>query len=199
MAIATSREVPSALAWGLISKVLVSVLAIVSNVVIVRGLGDEGYGIYSIFLNVARFLSLAIGLGQATVILQFLPETRVKDDRAGARALLGRAVALQFVAWIVVLGIVYLARGWLSRIYETDLRDILIVGAALLILEVLWTAAGNVLMAVRRMVQFTIVSVIQKAALIGLLFLLLRAGLTINEVIWAGAGSFDRQPREGAT
>ena len=190
MAIATGREVPSALAWGLVSKVLVSVLAVVSNVVIVRGLGDESYGIYSIFLNVARFLSLAIGLGQATVILQFLPETRVKDDRAGARALLGRAVALQIVAWIVVLAIVYLARGWLSRIYETDLRGILIVGAALLILEVLWTAAGNVLMAVRRMVQFTIVSVIQKAALIGLLVLLLRAGLTINEVIWAGAGSF---------
>lgn len=187
---ATSREVPSALAWGLVSKVLVSVLAIGSNVIIVRGLGDAGYGVYSIFLNVARFLSLAVGLGQATVILQFLPETRVKDDRAGARALLGRALALQLGAWVVVLGVAWLARGWLSRIYETDLREILMLGTAVMILEVLWTATSHVLMAVRRMRQLTVVSVLQKIALIGILLGLLRAGLTVGEVIWATAGSF---------
>jgi O-antigen/teichoic acid export membrane protein len=187
---ATGREVPSALAWGLVSKVIVSFLAIGSNVIIVRGLGDENYGIYSIFLNIARFLSLAIGLGQATAILQFLPETRVRADHAGARRLLAHAVLLQLGAWAVVMGAVYLARGWICRVYETDLREILMVGTALIILEVLWTAASNVLMAVRRMLQLTVVSVLQKAALIGLLLLLLRAGLTVNEVIWAGAGSF---------
>ncbi len=186
----TGREVPSALAWGLISKVLVSVLAIGSNVIIVRGLGDENYGIYSIFLNIARFLSLAIGLGQATAILQFLPEVRVKGDRLGARRLLVNALWLQLGAWLVVLGAVYLARGWLCRVYETDLRQILMLGTALLIAEVLWSAAANVLMAVRRMLQLTVVSVLQKAALIGLLLVLLRAGLTVSEVIWATAGSF---------
>lgn len=187
---ATGREVPSALAWGLISKVLVSVLAIGSNVIIVRGLGDENYGIYSIFLNIARFLSLAIGLGQATAILQFLPEVRVKGDHLGARRLLARALWLQLIAWVVVLGAVYLARGWLCRVYETDLREILMLGTALLIFEVLWSATSNVLMAVRRMLQLTLVSVLQKAALIGLLLVLLRAGLTVSEVIWATAGSF---------
>jgi O-antigen/teichoic acid export membrane protein len=187
---ATGREVPSALAWGLVSKVLVSILAIASNVLIVRGLGDVNYGIYSIFLNIVRFLSLAIGLGQATAILQFLPETRVRADRHGACRLLTNALWLQLGAWIVVLGVVYLTRNWICRIYETDLREILMVGTALVILEVLWAATSNVLMASRRMLQLTVASVVQKAALIGLLLLLLRAGLTVNEVIWAVAGSF---------
>ncbi len=187
---AATREVPSALAWGLLSKILVSVLAIVSNVVIVRGLGDDAYGLYSIFLNIARFLVLAVGLGLAQSILQFLPEMRVREDRRGARVLLWQALLMQVAAWVVVLGGVMLLRGWISGLFDADLEEILVLGTALLLCEVLWNAASNIYMAVRRMRALTAVSVIQKAALIGILLALLNAGLTVAEVLLAVAGSF---------
>lgn len=186
----TSREIPGALAWGLISKVLVSILALASNVLIVRGLGEASYGIYSIFLNIARFLSLVIGLGLAQSILQFLPEMRVKENARGGRQLLHRAVFLQLATWVVVLGAVYLLRGWISGLYRTDLREILLLGSAFLIFEVFWIAITHVYMAVRRMRPLTMASVAQKAALIGFLLLLLPIGISIQGVLCAVAGSF---------
>ena len=186
----TSREVPGALAWGLIAKTLVSVLAIASNVLIVRGLGEDAYGVYSIFLNIARFLALAIGLGLAQGLLQFLPELRVKNDARGTRQLLWRVLLLQFVGWLGVLAVVVLLRGWISTLYAIDLREILLLGSALLIFEVLWTAFNHVYIAARRMRHFTLVSVLQRGSLIVLLVLLLQRGLTIPAVMYAVAGSF---------
>ncbi|MBD3236392.1 MAG: oligosaccharide flippase family protein [Candidatus Eisenbacteria bacterium] len=186
----TSREVPSALAWSVVSKLLVSILALVSNVLIVRGLGDHDYGVYSLYLNIARFLAPLIGLGLAQAVLQFLPELRVRADARGTRQLLLRTVGLQLFTWLAVVGLVYLLRGQLSTLLKTDLRTILLLGTLLLICEVLWNSISHVFMALRRMQRLTLASVLQRAALIVLLLLLLLSGLTIPRVLYAVAGSF---------
>ena len=185
-----AREVPSALAWGLIAKVLVSALALVSNVLIVRGLGDELYGDYAIFLQIARFLALAIGFGLAQAILQFLPEMRVKGNAAGVRQLLGRTIIFQIAAWFVILTAVYAARGWIDGFFDGDLRGILVLGAAFLICEVFWGTLSHVCMAIRRMRALTLVSVLQKVVLIGLLLLLWWTGVTIERVVAVVGFSF---------
>ncbi len=190
MATETSREVPGALAWGLVSKVLVSVLAMVTNVLVVRGLGEHDYGVYSIFINIARFLAIGISLALSQAMLQFLPEVRVKGNVRGARQLLFRTLVFQLGCWLVVLAIIYLLRGWISELQRVDLRQILLLGTALLIFEVLWTTAVHVFTAVRRMAQLTVVSIIQKAVQIAFLLALLDVGFTIPRVLYAVAGSF---------
>ncbi len=120
-----ASDVPTALAWGLIAKILVSVLAIVSNVIIVRSLGDHNYGIYSLFLNISRFLTIAIGLGLAQALLRYLPELRVNKNRVGTRQLLLRGMGLQVAAWVVVLVGVYYLRGWISSVFDTELDQVL--------------------------------------------------------------------------
>jgi O-antigen/teichoic acid export membrane protein len=184
------QEVAGALAWSLVAKVAVSLLAIASNILIVRGLGEHAYGVYSIYLNIAHFLALGIGLGLAQAALQFLPEMRVRRDARGARQILIRGLALQAVGWIVVLGIVYLLRGWLSTVFNADLRTILPLGTALLLLETLWTYLGSLYTAMRRMRWLTVASVAAKLALIGLLVLLVRAGATVPGVLYVVGGSF---------
>lgn len=186
----TAREVPSALAWGLVSKVFVSALAFVSNILIVRGLGDELYGDYAIFLQIARFLALAIGFGLAQAILQFLPEMRVKENATGARQLLSRAILFQVAAWFVVLLAVYAARGWIDGFFDGDLRGILLLGTVFLICEVFWGTMSHICMAIRRMRALTIVSVLQKIVLIGLLSWLWWTGVTIARVVVVVGVSF---------
>jgi len=185
-----SREVPTALAWSLVSKVLVSVLAIASNILIVRGLGDEAYGVYSIFLNIARFLAIVLGLGLAQGVLQYLPEFRLRGDARGARQLLGRAILWQLGGWAIVLVAAFLLRDWLSQIQKADLRTLLPIGTALLLFESLWATLANVYTAARRMLWLTVVSVAQKAALVGLLILLARGGVTPLHVLYVVAGAF---------
>ena len=185
-----AREVPAALAWSLVSKVLVSILAIASNVLIVRGLGDHAYGVYSIFLNIARFLSIVLGLGLAQGVLQFLPELRLRGNARGSRQLLARAFLWQLAGWAVVVLAAFLLRGWLSRIQKADLHTLLPLGTALLLFESLWATLSNVYTAVRRMAWLTIASVVEKAALVGLLIVLARGGVTPVHVLYVVAGSF---------
>lgn len=187
---ATSREVPSALAWSVVSKFLVSLLAIVSSVLIVRGLGDHDYGVYSIYLNIVRFLAPLIGLGLAQAVLQFLPELRVRENAHGARQLLGRTLGLQLLAWLAIIAVIYFLRDGLSGLLKADLRTILLLGTLLLICEVLWNSVSHVFMALRRMRPLTLASVIQRISLIAALLLLLVSGLTIPRVLYAVAGSF---------
>lgn len=185
-----SREVAGALAWSLIGKLLVSLLGIASNILIVRGLGENAYGVYSIFLNIAHFLALVIGLGLSQTVLQFLPEMRARRDGRGMRELLWRGLWLQLATWAVVLGLVWLLRGWLSGLFHADLRQILPLGAALLLLESLWSWVVSIYTAMRRMIWLTIVSVIQKGVLIGLLLVLLKPGPTVTSVLLVVGGSF---------
>ncbi|MCK4305966.1 MAG: oligosaccharide flippase family protein [Candidatus Eisenbacteria sp.] len=186
----TGREVPSALAWGLIARILIAVLGIASNALIVRALGNYHYGVYSLFLNIARFLSLAIGLGFPPAILQFLPEMRVKGNALGARQLLVRAVLFQFGAWVILLPVVFLLRGWLSELLHADLTGILLLGAALLVFEMVWITLTHVHMALRLMRRLTVVSVAQRVLLIALVLLLVvHLKLRVPGVLYAVAGS----------
>jgi len=185
-----SREVTGAMAWSLTAKLLVSLLAIGSNVLIVRGLGEYSYGVYSIYLNVARFFSLGIGLGLAQGVLRFLPEMRVRGDARGARQVVCWAFVLQLGGWAVVLGLAWLLRGVLSDLQRADLRTILPLGTVLLIFESFWTVLASVYTAVRRMAWLTVASVAQKAALIGLLLAVARADASVQSVLYVVAGSF---------
>jgi O-antigen/teichoic acid export membrane protein len=198
-----ATEVPTALAWGLIAKILVSVLAIVSNVIIVRSLGEHNYGVYSLFLNIARFLTIAIGLGLAQALLRYLPEMRVNKNGRGTRALLLQATGMQVASWGVVLMAVYFFRGWISTVFDTDLNEVLLLGTALLLFDVFWQFVSNIYRALRWMRAMTVVMVVQRVVLIGLLVLfsqtrvdfsgggwtLETGGITIMEVLFAVAGS----------
>lgn len=200
---AKTSEVPTALAWGLIAKIMVSLLAIVSNVIIVRSLGDHNYGIYSLFLNISRFLTIAIGLGLAQALLRYLPELRVNKNRLGTRQLLVQATGLQMAAWVVVLLAVYFLRGRVSALFDTDLNEVLLLGTALLLFDVFWQFISNIYRALRWLRAMTAVTVIQRVALIGLLVFFSQSridfsggdpslttdGITIVEVLLAVAGS----------
>jgi O-antigen/teichoic acid export membrane protein len=187
---AVSREVTGAMAWSLAAKFLVSLLAIGSNILIIRGLGEYAYGVYSIYLNIARFFSLGIGLGLAQAILRFLPEMRVKQDARGARQVLASACLLQLGSWVLVLGLAYLLRGRLSDLQHADLRVILPLGTLLLIFESFWSVFSSIYTAVRRMGWLTVVSVAQKAALIVLLLLFARSPASVQSLLYIVAGSF---------
>ncbi|MBP6876033.1 MAG: oligosaccharide flippase family protein [Candidatus Eisenbacteria bacterium] len=197
-AVDTAREVPGAMLWSLVGRVLVTILAIGSNIMIVRGLGKDLYGVYSIYLNIAHFVSLVIGIGTAQAILRFLPELRVQQDARGSRSLLWRATGFHFVSWIVLVGLALLLRGPIGDLQHADLHTILPLGVGLLIGETIWGLVVNVYTALRRMVWLAVASVAQKLALIGLLLLLMRsetpaAGasrLDVPGVLWVVAASF---------
>ncbi len=186
----TSREVPAALAWELISKILVSILGIVSNVMIVRGLGDHDYGLYSVFLNICRFFAIIIYIGPTQIILRFLPETKVKGNILGGRQLIWSSLIMQMIAWIVVCVGVYFMRDWIGSFFDDGVRDILLLGCILLIFETFWQVVNQIYRAYRWMRLLTVISSVQRVVLIVLLAIFALDGLTIPKVLYAVAGSF---------
>jgi len=81
-------------------------------------------------------------------------------------------------------------RGWLSTLLNADLRTILPLGTALLLFETFWTYLSSVYTAMRHMRRLAIASVAAKAALVGLLVLLIRSGATVPGVLYVVAGGF---------
>ncbi|MFH1143706.1 MAG: flippase [Candidatus Eisenbacteria bacterium] len=185
-----AREVPGAMLWSLVARVLVTALAIGSNIMIVRGLGEYAYGVYSIYLNIAHFLVLLIGIGTGQAVLRFLPELWIKQDAHGTRALLRRAMSFHLISWLAILALMFPLRGLLSELQHADLRTILPLGIGLLIGEAIWGLLASVYTALRRMAWLALASVVQKLALIALLILFLRREADVTAVLWVVAGSF---------
>jgi len=176
--------------WSLVARVLVTILAFASNIMIVRGLGDYAYGVYSIYLNIAHFLALVIGLGTGQAVLRFLPELRVKHQARGSRALVWRALVFHLIGWVALVALMFPMRGLLSYLQHVDLRTILPLGVGSLITETVWALLANVFTAMRRMAWLALASVVQKGVLVVLLVLLMRQHVDVPGVLWVVAGSW---------
>lgn len=99
--------------WSLWGLTVLSALSFFVLPLMLRGLGLEGYALYTLMGTFSGYLLLlTLGSGNATV--KFVAELRGKGDAAGLRATLRAALALHTLGVLAgALGL-FAARGWLA-------------------------------------------------------------------------------------
>src|SRR5690554_3800980 len=103
---------------GLFFKVIILVLAVISKSFVVRYLGDEVNGLYSLFVSILGFLSVAeLGIGTAITFSMYKPIVENDIDSISALYYLFRKFYLIVFTIMIVVGLLitpmlpYLAKG----------------------------------------------------------------------------------------
>lgn len=99
--------------WSLGGLVVLSALSFLLLPLMVRGLGLEGYALYTLMGTFAGYLAL-LTLGAGSTVVKFIAERRGRGDSAGVRAAAGLGLFLHSAGVLAGAGVLFVARGWLT-------------------------------------------------------------------------------------
>ena len=122
-----SRDSMRAVPWILASKVLLFFAYFGISILIVRGLGQEEYGVFSLLKAFADILVIICGLGLNASILRYVPELMVHRNRAGLYRLLWKSAVLQVVLTLVATALLVPLTPWFSKWFEVDFGHLLLL------------------------------------------------------------------------
>lgn len=116
-----------AVPWILASKAVLFFAYFGISVLIVRGLGQEEYGVFSILKAIADILVIICGLGMNASILRFVPELVVHTNRAGLFRLLWKTAVLQLVLSLVATAVLFPLTPFFSEWFHIDFGWLLVL------------------------------------------------------------------------
>lgn len=90
-----SHQVVGGVPWTIVSKAVLFLAYFGISILLVRNLGAEKYGVFSLCKNISEYLVVVCGLGLNTAMIRFVPELLVNHNRAGLTRLLGKTALLQ--------------------------------------------------------------------------------------------------------
>jgi O-antigen/teichoic acid export membrane protein len=206
-----TRVVGRAMYWSVLSRVGRFVLGLASSIIIVRGLGKDDYGVLSLLRVVLVFIAILSAAGMGQSLLKFLPLLRVRGDAEGARRLIIWVIAVQTVAWAVLVGLSYALGGWFESLFSfAGVGKILWIAVALELFEVAYKLVTQVLTAYYDVKLLSLANVAGHAVMIVFLVLFFTAGHGLVGVFAATAignlastimvaGRFGKHLRPGVT
>lgn len=100
-------------AWNLLGPALLSVLSFILLPVMLRGLGLEGYALYTLMGMFSGYLAL-LTFGSGTAVIKFVSERHGKGDAVGVRAAVRTGLALHTLPVLVGAAALFAARGWVA-------------------------------------------------------------------------------------
>lgn len=126
-----SPKVVGGIPWALFSRFVLFFVYLAIPILIVRSLGAERYGLFSLCKFVAECCIVACGLGLNTALIRFIPELCVAKNRAGLVRILTRVAGLQTAAVAIAVLVLYLAKPWLDARFHVDFQYFLFSAALL--------------------------------------------------------------------
>lgn len=127
-----------ALPWTVIARVGRFLMAILTSIIVVRLLGKEQYGIYSIVHSILLILMYFIMFGFNQVLLKYLPDTRVKYGEQFSRRFMQYALLTELILWLITILGVILAKPIIVKLYGTDIFKYLLFGIVVISASVLF-------------------------------------------------------------
>ncbi len=100
-----TRNVGKAMSWTIVARVSRFVLGLVSSVIVVRGLGDANYGVFSLLRTIMMVIVIGSSFGFGQAMLKFLPPLRTKGDRHAMSLVVRWGLLVPAATWMVLLGL----------------------------------------------------------------------------------------------
>lgn len=134
-------------------QVLNRLLALALGVVLARGLGAEGYGIYSYAFALMTLLLVFAELGMPTLLMRVIAASQARRDWPQLRGVLVRALQIVFLNAVTLTGIAALVLWFLSDGMSVNQSKTLIWVVALLPLAAVTKAMMAVLQGLQHVVK----------------------------------------------
>jgi O-antigen/teichoic acid export membrane protein len=184
----TTEKIGAAMAWSMASRISRIGLGIVTSAIVVRGLGDHDYGVFSLLRSILMFVVLLAGVGTGQAILKFMPELRVARSQAEARKLVRGVFATHAMAWLVILALAVVCRITIERIFHIEGVGVyVIVAVALACFEIVFTVATHVLNASFDAARLAVATLVSHVVYAAALLLVMQRGWGIVGVLAAAA------------
>ncbi|HEX5131863.1 MAG TPA: oligosaccharide flippase family protein [Candidatus Krumholzibacteria bacterium] len=184
----TSQRIGTAMAWSVLARAARFVLGFASSIVVVRGLGDHGYGVLSLVRSILMLVVTVAGLGSGQALLKFLPALRVARSTRAARRIVRRVALVHLLSWCALVLAALLARPWVERTFAADgIGVILVAGVALALFEVFFTFASQILNASFDARRLSIAGIVSHAVYLVALAIVLPLGMGVLGVLAAAA------------
>jgi O-antigen/teichoic acid export membrane protein len=176
------------MAWSVASRAGRFALGFASSVVVVRGLGDHGYGVLSAVRSVLMFVVLLAGFGTGQTLLRFLPALRVARAGESARRLVRQVAVVHVLVWLLLVALSLALKAPLERVLNTPGSGVFVaIGIGLSLFEVLFGLIANVLNAAYDTARLSAASLASHVVYIAVVVLALRAGWGVVGVLVAAA------------
>jgi O-antigen/teichoic acid export membrane protein len=186
-----TQQVGSAVFWNVLAKTGRFGLSLVSGVIVVRCLGPDDYGVLSLVRMILTFTVILAGAGLGQALLKYLPVLRVSGSAGEASRLAKRIVFFQICFWAVLIAAVFLARPVFDRLFRFEffgsVGPVILAAAVLSLFELFFNLVSSILSACYDTKQFSLVNILNQLIFIGVLVVVLKAGLGVLGVLVAGA------------
>lgn len=169
-----SKEAISGLPWMIISKLILFFVYFGISVIIVRFLGAEQYGVFSLCKNISEYLIPICGLGLPAAILRFVPELSDSTNLAGIKRLITKSVLLQLAAIVFAIGTLTVFSNQLSQLFKIDFKNYLFLTGLLVGAQVLKNTLRSSLTAFLKAKILAGLSLVQGIMFVGGLYCFLR-------------------------
>ena len=127
-----SEKAVSGVPWMIFSKAVLVFVYFALSVVVVRSLGREKYGVFTLVKTLADYLLVFCGLGLNASLVRFIPELAARRHLAGIRSLLWKTAVLQAVMVGLTAALLVAWRPFLDRWFHVDFGWCLPLGALLI-------------------------------------------------------------------
>ncbi|MEM6821021.1 MAG: oligosaccharide flippase family protein [Verrucomicrobiota bacterium] len=115
-----SKKAIAGVPWLLVSKFFLFFVYFGISIIIVRSLGSEQYGLYSICRSLADYGIVLVGLGLNATLMRFIPELCVKENRSGLLELIAKVAVAQCIACICLAVLLLSCKQQLNEWFRTD-------------------------------------------------------------------------------
>jgi len=128
-----SHQVVGGIPWTVISKAVLFFAYFSISILLVRNLGAENYGVFSLCKNISEYLVVVCALGLNTAVVRFVPELLVSRNRAGLTRLLTKTAVLQMgMAVFIGLGLGAM-KSYLDAWFHIEFSPLLLLFIALMV------------------------------------------------------------------
>jgi len=122
--------------WLIVSKVILFFVYFGISVLVVRRLGPEKFGVYSLCKNIGEYLLIVCSVGMNAALLRFIPELVANRNKAGLKRLLWKSAAMQASGVIAITVLLYLLKPQFDRWFHVDFRYYLLLTALLIATQI---------------------------------------------------------------
>lgn len=168
-----SRNVVRGIPWTMASKLVLFFVYFGISIVVVRKLGAEKYGVFSLCRVVGDFVIVICGLGLNTALIRFIPELTVRRDRAGLARIVTKTAFLQMAMVCVSALVLQTAKPLFDKWFSVDFGYLLLFTALLAAAQLSKSFTVDTLTALFQVRTISIMSVCQGFLTFGLTAVLL--------------------------
>ena len=184
-----SQEAVAGAPWLVFSKLFLFFVYFGISVLMVRSLGKEAYGVYSICRNLVEYGLVFAALGLNAALIRFIPELVVNQNKAGMVRLIGKSAILQLAGCGLVTLLLLLLQQQLEGWFNTDLGNLLPLCGLLLLALVAKDFTNDSLTSLFRSREVAFFSILQGTLWLGFVGWAAWSEAGIGSMLGAQAGA----------